>query len=641
MLKELIHSRHPSIEEFIKILKERKFNQKAAERILPKINKNYKFEDGDTLLDMCLRNNRFKAASWLVIQGVEITTRNKDNISTVRLAIEKGDIIVIDNLVKYADFNINQIDDTGRSLLQDAVILGYNEISKILIEKDIDVNIKDKFNRNVIFDAVNYGSGELIDTILEVEGLELNNVDVNGQTVLHQKSVLKDDNLAIKLLKKGADPTICGEDGYNFLTYTALRGDEGKRVLDTAIEYGCNLNAKNPDENTVLLEVMRAFTKSPKVEIEKRGELKNVAQNLIDNGSDINAVNKYGETMLFEMVRKGDFDGCVFILENGIDPNQQNKIKESPLQLAVLKGIKYIEIIKVLLKHGANPTLKNRHDETVPEIINDIILHIHKYKTINNREYLIDIDFNGQYMIILKEIINLKGFNFHYLGIDGNPLFFKPFLYGDISTTKLYLQNGFDINEKNEEGVNLFYAYVLQCFEKGEYFREFKAYLTFLLINKSDIRIKDKNGQIIHLRVALVKNCNLKLFRKLVELTKFDYMSVDNMGKTIIHLCVVSNNLELYNLVYGVERNIQNIADKYNILPITYAALFGRQQIVIDLLKKDTVINSGKPILESMKKKLQPMIKNLEKLSNGVEDPILLRQIDILKEQTVKDLQSA
>ena len=141
MLKELIHSRHPSIEEFIKILKERKFNQKAAERILPKINKNYKFEDGDTLLDMCLRNNRFKAASWLVIQGVEITTRNKDNISTVRLAIEKGDIIVIDNLVKYADFNINQIDDSGRSLLQDSVILGYNEISKILIEKNIDVNI--------------------------------------------------------------------------------------------------------------------------------------------------------------------------------------------------------------------------------------------------------------------------------------------------------------------------------------------------------------------------------------------------------------------------------------------------------------------------------------------------------------------
>ena len=166
-----------------------------------------------------------------MIQGVEITTRNKDNISTVRLAIEKGDIIVIDNLVKYADFNINQIDDSGRSLLQDAVILGYNEISKILIEKDIDVNIKDKFNRNVIFDAVNYGSSELIDTILDVENLELNNIDVNGQTVLHQKSVLKDDNLAIKLLKKGADPTICGEDGYNFLTYTALRGDEGKRVL--------------------------------------------------------------------------------------------------------------------------------------------------------------------------------------------------------------------------------------------------------------------------------------------------------------------------------------------------------------------------------------------------------------------------
>jgi ankyrin repeat protein len=639
MLKDLIHSKHPSIDEFIKILKERKFNQKDAERVLPKINKNYRFENGDTLLDMCLRNNRFKAASWLVMQGVEITNRNKDNISTVRLAIEKGDIIVIDNLVKYADFNINQVDDNGRSLLQDAVILGYNEISKILIEKDIDVNIKDKYNRNVIFDAINYGSGSLVDTILEVDGLELNNIDVNGQTVLHQKSVLKNDNLAIKLLQKGADPTICGKDGYNFLTHTALRGDDGKRVLDTAIEQGCNLNAKNPDENTVLLEVMTAFTRSPKVEVDKRTELKNVAQNLINSGSDINAVNKHGESILFELVRKGDFDGCIFILENGIDPNQPNRIDETPLQIAVLKGIKYIEIIKILLKYDADPTIKNRYQETVPEILNDIILHIHKFKSIKDREYLIDIDFNGQYMIILKEIITQEKFNFHYLGIDGNPLFFKPFLYGDLNTTKLYLQNGFDINERNEEGVNLFYEYVLKCFEEGEYFKEFKSFLTYLLVNKSDIRVKNKNGQIIHLRVALIKNCNIRLFRKLVELTKLDYMSVDNMGKTIIHACVMSNNTELYNFVYGVERNIQNIADQYNILPITYAALLGRQEIVLDLLKKDTIINSGKPIAQSMKEKLKPMIKNLDKLSEGVEDPVLLRQLAILKEQTIKDLQ--
>jgi ankyrin repeat protein len=163
--------------------------------------------------------------------------------------------------------------------------------------------------------------------------------------------------------------------------------------------------------------------------------------------------------------------------------------------------------------------------------------------------------------------------------------------------------------------------------------------LTYLLVNKSDIRVKNKNGQIIHLRVALIKNCNIRLFRKLVELTKLDYMSVDNMGKTIIHACVMSNNTELYNFVYGVERNIQNIADQYNILPITYAALLGRQEIVLDLLKKDTIINSGKPIAQSMKEKLKPMIKNLDKLSEGVEDPVLLRQLAILKEQTIKDLQ--
>ncbi|MEA3289211.1 MAG: ankyrin repeat domain-containing protein [Campylobacterota bacterium] len=637
MFKSLIHSRHPSIERFLEILNAQKFDQHLAEKMLPKINKNYRFDDGDTLLDVCLRNNRFKAASWLVQQGIQITTKNKTNISTVRLAIEKGDIVVVDNIVKHAEFNINQVDSNGRSLLQDAVILGYDKISQILINEKIDVNLKDSFNRNVIFDAINYGSVDIVDLVLSVDGIELNNIDATGKTVLHQKPVLDNDELAIKLLEKGANPSIFNNDGYSFLTYTALRGKEGQEILDTAIKYGCNLNIKNSDQSTVLMEVLQSFSKIDNTEIEKRKELKDVASTLIKGGSELNDVNQNGETMLFTMIRKGDRDGCSFLLDNKIDPNLQNNNKDTPLHIAVLKGSSYLDMIHLLIQYGADPTIGNKYHHTIPEVLNEIILQLYNLKQISHREYLASISVNGQYMVVLKNIIKLKQYNFSYLDTHGYPLFFIPFLYGDIKTTQLYFANGFDINQKNNEGYNLFYAYVLKCFEKGEYFKEFRDNLVFLLVNEADIRIKNKEDQGISSRVALIENCNLKLFRKLVEITKQDYKAVDKKGRTIIHNSVFSNNIELLKLVYGVEQNIQNICDNHNLLPITYAALFGYQDIVIELLRRDAVITSGKPISKDIKEKFKPFLKNIDDLTLNIDDTIMLRKLTILKDQILLD----
>jgi len=640
MLGSLLHSRYSPIEDLIGILTAPKFNQRSAEKLILKVNKDYTFEDGDTLLDICLRKNRFKAASWLIKQKVKITSRNKDNISTVRYAIQKGEIIIVDDIIKEYNFNINQVDENGRSLLQDAVILGYEKISKILIEKNIDPNILDKYNRNVAFDAVNYGNDSILDIVLNIENIDLNIKDNTGKTILHQKSVLENDKVAVKLIQAGADPTISDNNGYSFLTHTALRGDDGKELLDIVIKSGCNLNAKSSDENTVFMDVMNAFSKSDNMQIDRRNELKDVAKKLLESGSDINSINKYGETALFTMVRRGDFEGCRFIINNNVIPNQINTNKETPLFLAILKGIKNYDIIKLLLTKQASPLVKNKYGKTIPEVLNDIVLYLYFNKDFENKEYLPYIDPKGHYLTILKEIICLNQYDYNYLDSHGDPLFFNPFLQNDLTIIKLYIQYRVDINLLNKEGYTLLYEYVLQSVHKGENLITFSDKLKFLLINKSDIRICNKVGQNIFTKIALIPNCDIKLFRKLAEFAKHDYYSVDHLGRSVIHACVFSNNVELFKWVYGVERNIQNIADNYNILPITYAALLGRQDIVIELLKKDSKVTSGKKISPQMQKKFIPMLKNLDKLKDNVEDQILYRQIEILTTQVHIDINS-
>src|SRR5690606_14670152 len=60
-------------------------------------------------------------------------------------------------------------------------------------------------------------------------------------------------------------------------------------------------------------------------------------------------------------------DGIKWLLEHGIDPNvpsYTDKINETPLHLAVRNSWE-IEIIELLLKHGADPQVRRADGRTV------------------------------------------------------------------------------------------------------------------------------------------------------------------------------------------------------------------------------------------------------------------------------------
>ena len=622
-----------------KELLSKKFNEDIANSILEnsKVNINQKISDGQTLLHLCLRNNKSKAAVWLTKKGINVSQFDNNGNSAIRIAVEKGDIEAINAITTYTNIDIDQKDLNGRSLLQDAVLNGHNNIAKHLIDKNININSIDKRDRNVAFDAVNYGSDEVIETIITHDGIDLNLVDKDGTTIMHNHKVLTNDDLAIRLLENGADPTICDKEGQSFLSKTALRGAAAEAILETAIKCGCDLNKKVANDNSILMEVMYAFAKIPDSEKQRRDGLKSIASKLMRNGLDIDAINKNGENALFDLVKVNDVEGCAFLLEHGVNINQKNKDFETPLSIAIVKGVLYLDLIILLLQYGANPLIRNKHSKTIPEILNDIILHVHGFKNLDDKFLYAQIDPTGNYMLILKELLELDKFNYDYLDSSNNPIFFKPFLNGDIATTKLYLQHNLDINLKNKYGHNLFYEYTLQTFEEGEYKDDFREKLVFLLVNKSNTTSTNKDGQTVYSKVALIKNCNLKLFRKLVEVTRYDYKTVDNLGRTIMHACVWSSNIDLLNLIYGVERNIQNIPDKFNILPITYAALMGNIDIVREFLRRDAVIKSNKVIHPNAKEKFKPLLKNLDKLTQNITNKDCLKKLDTLKQQTLKD----
>ena len=639
MFDKLRGKLYPTIERLAEEILSGNFDEESAKSIVESgnVNVNLQNEDGDTLLHICLKNKKYIEAIWLIHQNADTNIENNDGLTAQRLAVHKGSFDVVNTLISSTKINVDQLDKNQRSLLQDAVISGHSDVANLLMQYSKNINSVDNNNRNVIFDAISYGDDKITNKLIENDDIDLNVIDNTGKTILHSKEVEEDDELAIKLLKNGANPTICDRDGNNFLLKITLKGKAGEAILKVAIRMGCDLNAKVSNKNSILMEVMYAFSKIPHSEALRRSEFKNMAKQLIKQGIDVKAINNNHETALFDLVRSSDIEGCAFVVENGININQVNKNKETALSLAILPGVKNLDIVILLLQYGANPLVKNRYKQTLPEVLNNIILHTHSHKIMKNNEIIKSTNSTGNYLVILKEILGGARCSFDYLDSTGNPLFFTPFLYDHLELTKLYLKIGVDINIKNKAGYTLFYLYVLSQFEKGEYTDKFRPALNFLIANRANILSRNKKYQTVFSMIPLIKNCNLNLFRQLIEITRYDYTIQDNRGRTIMHSCVWGDNLELINIIYGVERNIQNIPDNYNILPITYAALLGNKEIVKEFLRKGSEIKSKGKIPKLIITNFKPMLKNLEMLVDSTTDIDYERKIDILVDGIKRD----
>ena len=92
-------------------------------------------------------------------------------------------------------------------------------ITRLLLKKGADVNIKDKRGYPLLIEAVRKGSSiEILDVLME-HGLEINAKDDRGSTALHWSARFGKIEYVKYLLSKGADPLIENLSGYTPLSY--------------------------------------------------------------------------------------------------------------------------------------------------------------------------------------------------------------------------------------------------------------------------------------------------------------------------------------------------------------------------------------------------------------------------------------
>ena len=226
-----------------------------------------------------------------------------------------------------AGMNINVLavpsannDRTTKSALHCAAATGNLALTKSLLDLGADINIKDDASNTPLFSA----SGP---------------VRYNSK----RNEVTNNLELVKLLIDRGADINAGGVAGTPLIAAIQAHSFE---ILDYLLEKGANVKVKNKEGMTPLMLIASSYNNKSKEVSEK-------VSSLIKAGASVNDNNNNGQTALMIAVNNRSSEVIRVLLENGADPNVEDKNGSNILSYALSDP----NILKLFLDKGANPNV--------------------------------------------------------------------------------------------------------------------------------------------------------------------------------------------------------------------------------------------------------------------------------------------
>ena len=179
----------------------------------------------------------------------------------------------------------------------------------------------------------------------------VNGEDKKRWKPLHWAIVADEWDLVRKFIREGAD--IFAGYSQNAFDVAKEMKSEAKLLEIVITERGVDATVGGGYLNTVLIwAIENGYTEVVKL--------------LIDNGADPNIQNRRGDTALVYAAAMNRHTEAVELLINNADPNIQGWMGYTALIWAVNNG--HMEIVKLLIDNDANLNIRNTYDDTALEI---------------------------------------------------------------------------------------------------------------------------------------------------------------------------------------------------------------------------------------------------------------------------------
>ena len=231
------------------------------------------------------------------------------------------------------------------------------------------------------------------------------------------------------------------------------------QVVTQHLNAGVDVNAQNTDGETPLLEATY-------------GGHKNIVELLISKGADVNMKDDLGFTPVQWAAREGHKEIVELLISKGANLNARDRlIGATTLHYAAVNGHK--EVVKILIKNAADFNSKDMAGQTplnfaIDEGMDEIADLLRKHGGKTGKELKADSGKTGDE--IKTPTISI----------------WKDAEKGDIEAVKLHLDNGVDVNAKDNIGwTPLHFATVL----------DHKEIVELLIATGADVNAKNKEGR--------------------------------------------------------------------------------------------------------------------------------------------------
>ncbi len=561
---------------------------------------------GDTVLHVAtLSRTKAEVLSLLVNRGAPVNERNKQGITPLSLAIEKGypeiaqffaengaDIHAADQdgaspLTKALDSpsidmlktivtpkNILLKDSAGNTALHIAIMRDSPyEYIKYLVDSGADVNARNSNGDSVLYLAVtknrrdagdlllskdadifatntqNYSplraalteGGELQDWIITSK--TLNARDGSGNTPLHYAAEWKLDDAITGLAQKGANVNAVNANGESAL-FSAVKADSPS-TIGALVESGITTDFRS--------NLTRDHLGNTPLHCAVRWNALQAAQTLIGMGIDVNAQNLSGKTALSDTCRSDKREMAILLIQNGANVNSTDATGRSILIDAIQAN--NAPMVSLLLANGANPQIqqmsgRNAYHEAAIYGKVDIINMVRKA---GGAPLSRDAKGDSPFSLVLdssEEIIKaVLGSDTNIVDSDGNtPVHIAVSKKVPSKKLKMILNMGYPVSQRNGKGLTPL-AEAVNKNAKG---------LAFILLERgADPFIATTDGD--SALSNAFKNGNIEI---LDEIVKYNANKTDMQGDTILHyaarLATEPTIQHLLNL--NLDRKVKNLS---------------------------------------------------------------------------------
>ncbi len=305
----------------------------------------------------------FSLINYFTSKGIDMKTTDSNGNGIFNYAAKAGNIPLMEYLLKQGITykKLNKQGENAMIIASRGVRNKPNTLESFLyLEKlGISPNVITNNGTNPLHAIAFRGKELSIYNYFLSKGVSINQKNKQGNTPFLNASYMNDLNTVKFLYQHVKDINYRNKEGVSALTNAVQRNSVS--VIKFLVKSGADVLVKDKKGNNLFFYLIKYF-KPTKFHL-----LREKVEILSANGFDISQKQKNGNSLYHLAIETKDVEFLEWVYSQNIEVNSKNNNGITPLHKAIMTG-KNDELIKLLIRFGADKTIKTDFDESSYEL---------------------------------------------------------------------------------------------------------------------------------------------------------------------------------------------------------------------------------------------------------------------------------